>query len=134
MGAVDAVDVVVHRRDVPAVRQRLRGGSGGGQWNANISNYSLFEVAHAALTSVNNPHDKTEVADAIHNVNVNALAGPLDFASAKNPAPGVAITPPVGVQWQKGTTYPLEMKVVDNTLLPAGDDHRRPAADQHVTG
>ena len=93
--------------------------AGGGQWNANISNYSLFEVAHAALTSVNNPHDHAEVADAIHNVNINALAGPLNFASPKNPAPGVAITPPVGVQWQKGTTYPLEMKVVDNTLLPS---------------
>ncbi len=92
--------------------------AGGGQWNANLSNYSLFEVAHAAFMSVNNPHDKTEVADAIHNVAVKALAGPLDFASAKNPAPGVAITPPVGVQWQKGTKYPLEMKVVDNTLLP----------------
>ncbi len=92
--------------------------AGGGQWNANLSNYSLFEVAHAALTSVSNPHDKTEVADAIHNVNINALAGPLNFASSKAPAPGVAITPPVGVQWQKGTKYPLEMKVVDNTLLP----------------
>jgi hypothetical protein len=30
----------------------------------------------------------------------------------------VVITPPVGIQWQKGTTYPLEAKVVDNTLLP----------------
>jgi branched-chain amino acid transport system substrate-binding protein len=67
---------------------------------------------------VNNPHDKTEVANAIHNVNISALAGPLNFASSKAPAPGVAITPPVGVQWQKGTKYPLEMKVVDNTLLP----------------
>jgi branched-chain amino acid transport system substrate-binding protein len=92
--------------------------AGGGQWNANLSNYSLFEVAHAAFTSVNNPHDKTEVANAIHNVNISALAGPLNFASSKAPAPGVAITPPVGVQWQKGTKYPLEMKVVDNTLLP----------------
>jgi branched-chain amino acid transport system substrate-binding protein len=92
--------------------------TGHGQWNANISNYSLFEVAHAAFTAVNNPHDKTEVADAIHNVNINALAGPLNFASSKAPAPGVAITPPVGIQWQKGTTYPLEAKVVDNTLLP----------------
>jgi branched-chain amino acid transport system substrate-binding protein len=89
----------------------------GGQWNANISNYSLFEVAHAALTSVSDPHDKKEVADAIHNVNIHALAGPLDFASG-GPAPGVAITPPAGVQWQKGTKYPLEMQVVDNTLLP----------------
>jgi hypothetical protein len=30
----------------------------------------------------------------------------------------VVITPPVGIQWQKGTTYALEAKVVDNTLLP----------------
>jgi branched-chain amino acid transport system substrate-binding protein len=88
-----------------------------GQWNSNISNYSLFEAAHAALTSVTDPHDKTEVADAIHKVNIHALAGPLNFASG-GPAPGVAITPPVGVQWQKGTKYPLEMQVVDNTLQP----------------
>jgi branched-chain amino acid transport system substrate-binding protein len=87
------------------------------QWNANISNYSLFEVAYAAFRSVSDPHDKAEVADAIHKVNIRALAGPLDFASG-GPAPGVAITPPAGVQWQKGTKYPLEMQVVDNTLLP----------------
>jgi len=89
-----------------------------GQWNSNISNYTLFEIAHAALTSVNNPHDKTEVANAIHQVNVNGVAGPIDFTSSKAPAPGVAITPPVGIQWQKGTKYPLEAKVVDNTLQP----------------
>ena len=88
-----------------------------GQWNSNISNYSLFEAAHAALTSVSDPHDKAEVANAIHNVNIQALAGPLNFASG-GPAPGVAITPPVGVQWQKGTKYPVEMQVVDNTLQP----------------
>jgi branched-chain amino acid transport system substrate-binding protein len=90
----------------------------GGQWNANISNYSLFEVAHSAFSSVSDPHDKNEVANAIHQVNIHALAGPLDFASG-GPAPGVAITPPAGVQWQKGTgRYALEMKIVDNTLLP----------------
>jgi branched-chain amino acid transport system substrate-binding protein len=88
-----------------------------GQWNSNISNYSLFEVAHAALTAVSDPHDKDEVAHAIHQVSIHALAGPLDFASG-GPAPGVAITPPAGVQWQKGTKYPLEMQVVDNTLIP----------------
>ena len=89
-----------------------------GQWNSNISNYSLFEVAHAALTSVSDPHDKKEVANAIHNVNLpQAVAGPLDFASG-GPAPGVAITPPVGIQWQKGTRFPVEAQVVDNTLQP----------------
>jgi branched-chain amino acid transport system substrate-binding protein len=100
----------------------------GGQWNSNISNYSLFEAAHAALTSVSDPHDKTEVADAIHKVNIQALAGPLNFASG-GPAPGVAITPPVGVQWQKGTKYPLEMQVVDNTLQP----HAKITADLKPT-
>ena len=98
---------------------------GYGQWNANISNYSLFETAHAALTAVSDPHDHEEVADALHKVNINALAGPLNFTGNGGgwikpfgPAPGVAITPPAGVQWQKGTKYPLELKVVDNTLLP----------------
>jgi len=97
----------------------------GGQWNANISNYSLFETAHAAFTAVSDPHDKEEVADAIHNVNIHALAGPLNFTGNGGgwikpfgPAPGVAITPPAGVQWQKGTKYPLELQVVDNSLLP----------------
>ena len=89
-----------------------------GQWNSNISNYTLFEIAHAALTSVNNPHDKAEVANAIHQVNVKGVAGPIDFTSPKAPAPGVAITPPVGIQWQKSTKYPLEAVVVDNTLQP----------------
>ena len=90
--------------------------AGYGQPNANISNYTLFEIAYAALSSVDNPHDKKEVAAAIHKVNINALAGPLNFAGG--PAPGVAITPPVGIQWQKGTKYPLEAKVVDNSLQP----------------
>ena len=99
-----------------------------GQWNSNISNYSLFEAAHAALSSVSDPHDKAEVADAIHKVNINALAGPLNFASG-GPAPGVAITPPVGVQWQKGTKYPVEMQVVDNTLVPQA----KITADLHPT-
>src|SRR5215472_7556107 len=86
-----------------------------GQWN---SNNSMFEAAHAALTTVSDPHDKAEVADAIHKVNLpQAVAGPLNFASG-GPAPGVAITPPVGIQWQKGTRFPVEAQVVDNTLQP----------------
>src|SRR5499425_1035986 len=93
--------------------------AGLGQPNANISNYTLFEIAHAALTAVSNPHDKAEVAAALHQVVIpDAVAGPVDFTSPKNPAPGVVITPPVGIQWQKSSKYPLEAKVVDNTLLP----------------
>jgi branched-chain amino acid transport system substrate-binding protein len=96
--------------------------AGNGQPNANISNFTLFEIAYAALNQVNDPHNKQEVADALFKVSLpQALAGPIDYTSTNaksNPAPGVAITPPVGIQWQKGTTYALEAKVVDNTLQP----------------
>jgi branched-chain amino acid transport system substrate-binding protein len=94
-------------------------GAGLGQPNANISNYTLFEIAYKAFTSVNDPHNKTEVAAALHTVVIpDAVAGPMDFTSAKNPAPGVVITPPVGIQWRTGGKYPLTAYVVDNTLLP----------------
>ncbi|HEY0936293.1 MAG TPA: ABC transporter substrate-binding protein [Trebonia sp.] len=96
--------------------------AGLGQPNQNISNYTLFEIAHAALTSVNNPHDKAELAAALFKVKLpQAIAGPIDYTTTNvkaQPAPGVAITLPVGIQWQKGTKYPLEAKVVDNTLQP----------------
>ncbi len=93
--------------------------AGYGQPNANISNYTLLEIAYAALSSVNNPHDKQELSNALFQVKLDeAVAGPIDYTSSKNPAPGVAITPPVGIQWQKGTKYPLEAVVVDNTLQP----------------
>jgi branched-chain amino acid transport system substrate-binding protein len=96
--------------------------AGLGQPNQNISNYTLFEIAYAALTQVNDPHNKAELAAALYQVKLpQAVAGPVDYTSTNaktNPAPGVAITPPVGIQWQKGTKYALEAKVVDNTLQP----------------
>jgi branched-chain amino acid transport system substrate-binding protein len=96
--------------------------AGLGQPNQNISNYTLFEIAYAAFQMVDNPHDKAGLAAALYQVNLpEAVAGPVNYTSTNaktNPAPGVAITPPVGIQWQKGTTYPLEYKVVDNTLQP----------------
>jgi branched-chain amino acid transport system substrate-binding protein len=96
--------------------------AGLGQPNQNISNFTLFEIAYAALTSVDNPHDKAALSAALFKVKLDeAVAGPVDYTSTNpktNPAPGVAITPPVGIQWQKGKKYPLEAVVVDNTLQP----------------
>jgi len=96
--------------------------AGLGQPNQNISNMTLFEIAYAALTAVDNPKDKASLMAALQSVKLpEAVAGPIDYTSTdakSNPAPGVAITPPVGIQWQKGKKYPLEYKVVDNTLLP----------------
>ena len=90
----------------------------GAQWVQSLSNYSLFEVAYAAMTSVNNPHDKAEVAAALSKVNIEGVAGQLNWTSSKNPAPGVVDTPCVGVQWKPNSKYGWSMEVVDNTLMP----------------
>jgi branched-chain amino acid transport system substrate-binding protein len=83
-----------------------------------LSNYSLFEAAYAALVASGDPHDKAAVADAMFKVNIEALAGQLNWTSTKNPAPGVVDTPCVGVQWKPSTKWGYSMEVVDNTLMP----------------
>jgi len=88
----------------------------GNEWVQSIgSSYALFEVAKEAFGAVSDPHDKKDVANALHNVNYTGMCGPINFAGG--PAPGVGIIPPVGVQWKKSTgQFPLEMQVVDNSL------------------
>jgi len=91
----------------------------GREWVQSIGGtYSLFEIAHQALTAVSDPHDHPEVAAALHNVNYHGISGRLDFASG-HPAPGVVAIPVVGVQWKETPgKFPFEMRVVDNTLNP----------------
>jgi len=75
--------------------------------------HSLFEIAHKALTAVDDPHNRTAVASQLKQMNYTGISGALDFT--KGPMPGIAIQKPVGVQWQKGTKFPYSMKVVDNS-------------------
>ena len=87
----------------------------GRQWLQTLgSTYALFEVAHAALTSVSDPRDRNAVAAALGKVRYTGMCGPLDFT--KGPIPGIGIVRPVGVQWRRGTTHPWELVVVDNSL------------------
>jgi branched-chain amino acid transport system substrate-binding protein len=99
----------------------------GQQWLQSLgSTYALFEIAKEAFSKVSDPHDKAEVADTLHKVNYTGMNGPINFAAG--PAPGVGIVNPVGVQWKvqaAGSKYPVEMKVVDNSLnksVPIGAD------------
>ena len=93
----------------------------GQQWLQSLgSSYALFEIAKEAFSAVSDPHDRAEVADALHKVNYTGMNGPIDFATG--PAPGVGIIHPVGVQWKvqpSGSKYPVEMKVIDNSLNPS---------------
>jgi len=56
-----------------------RAAATGKQWVQALSNYSLFEVAYAALVASGDPHDKKAVADALFKVNIEALAGQLNW-------------------------------------------------------
>ncbi len=88
----------------------------GNQWVQSIgSSYSLFEVAKEAFAAVSDPHNRAEVAGALHKVSYSGMCGAINFAGG--PVPGIGIIPPVGVQWKKSTgKYPFEMQVVDNSL------------------
>jgi branched-chain amino acid transport system substrate-binding protein len=88
----------------------------GKQWLQSLgTTYSLFEVAHNAFSKVSDPHDKKAVAAQLRSMNYTGMCGKLDFTSG--PVPGVAIVPPVGVQWKKGKDkFPFELQVVDNSL------------------
>ncbi len=58
----------------------------GSQWLQTLgSTYSLFEVAQAAFTSVDDPHDKDAVAAALGTVSYEGMSGPLDFAERPIP-------------------------------------------------
>lgn len=91
-----------------------------GQWIQSMGgSYALFEVAHAIYTDVSDPKDKAEVAAKMQSISIPmTMVGTLDWSDPKNPAPGVRIIFPVGAQWQKGTKYPYELLVVDNSLNP----------------
>jgi branched-chain amino acid transport system substrate-binding protein len=91
----------------------------GKQWVQSIGGtYSLFEVAHQAFSKVSDPHDRQEVAQALHAVNYVGMSGHINFSSG--PVPGVSILPLAGVQWKAASgQFPFEMKVVDNTYNPA---------------
>jgi branched-chain amino acid transport system substrate-binding protein len=89
--------------------------STGQQWLSSLGSvHSLFEIAHEALTEVEDPHSKTDVAAKLKTLSYSGISGPLDWT--KGPVPGVAIQQPVGVQWRKGSKYPYSMVVVDNSL------------------
>ncbi len=86
-------------------------------WNqATPLNYALFEVAIQALIDAGGPSDKAAVVEAVSNMQIDTLAGSLDWASddpATNPVPSIATIPTVIAQWQK-TDDEWEWVVVSN--------------------
>jgi branched-chain amino acid transport system substrate-binding protein len=93
--------------------------SGNEWWQSLGSAYALFEIAFEGFKRVDTPHDRAQLAAALHKVDYTGMCGPIDFA--KGPAPGVGIINPVGIQWKPGKKlfgkkFAWEPFVVDNSL------------------
>lgn len=98
--------------------------STGKQWTQALGSiYSLFEVAIQAFKDAGDPKDRDEVAAKLKAMKISCMSGDLDFTAG--PEPGIAIQHPVGGQWRKGTTFPWDVAIVDNTAnkaVPVGGD------------
>jgi branched-chain amino acid transport system substrate-binding protein len=91
----------------------------GKQWTQPIGYaHALWEVGLAALTSAGDPKDKEAVRNAIANLAVDTIAGPVRFKDS--PVKNVAITSLAGGQWRKTKSgrFPYELLIVYNGTAP----------------
>jgi branched-chain amino acid transport system substrate-binding protein len=78
--------------------------------------YSLLEIALASLKATQKLDDPASIRNAVRDGSFKTIVGPVDFKTG--PFPNTSLTPLVAGQWRKGSKWPLEMVVVDNTFFP----------------
>ncbi|TAM95311.1 MAG: ABC transporter substrate-binding protein [Rhizobiaceae bacterium] len=89
----------------------------GEQWSMTLGiRHALFEAAFETLKTTKDL-SHAAVRDAIKTMQYKSIAGPIDFKKG-GPFPNTAETPLAIGQWRKGTKYPLDLLVVDNTAAP----------------
>lgn len=85
----------------------------GKQWNATLGPvYSAFEVVIDALKRAQTL-DKQKLREAIKQANLTTIVGPIKY-NDKN----YATIPVLGVQWQKGTKWQWDPKLIFNPGYP----------------
>jgi branched-chain amino acid transport system substrate-binding protein len=90
----------------------------GKQWTQPIGyGNALWEVGIAALKN-SDPKDKNSLRDAIANLKMETIIGPVNFKDS--PIKSVAKTPLSGGQWRKtkGGKFPYELLIVNNGTAP----------------
>lgn len=96
----------------------------GRQWSQPLGfRHSLFEVAFDVLKRTEDADKPESIRDALKATDMTTIVGPVNFATG--PLPNCSLTPLVIGQWKKGTKYPFDLVVVDNTNfpnIPAGGD------------
>jgi branched-chain amino acid transport system substrate-binding protein len=87
------------------------------QWSLPLGfRHALFEVVFDVLKRTQNLDKPDSIRDAIKATSYKSIVGTIDFT--KGPFPNCAETPLVIGQWRKGTKYPHEFVIVDNTTAP----------------
>ncbi|MFJ8693338.1 ABC transporter substrate-binding protein [Streptomyces roseolilacinus] len=85
--------------------------------------YALFEVAHHALATADDPTEPASLAAAVSRTRLETVAGPLDWTAG--PVPNIATIRLAGGQWQPGARHPYELAVVTGGRV----EGLRPSAD-----
>lgn len=91
----------------------------GRQWTQPLGyGHALWEVGLAGLMAAEDPRDPDAVREAIANLRLDTIIGPVNFADS--PVKSVAITGQVGGQWRRlGGRWPTELQIVDNASMPS---------------
>lgn len=85
------------------------------QWTQPLGySHALWEVALDILKRSDNPLDRTANRDSMKAIDLDTLVSHLSFKNG--PHPNICKTPIFGGQWVKGTKYPYDLKIVDNTV------------------
>jgi branched-chain amino acid transport system substrate-binding protein len=90
----------------------------GNQWTMPMAfMYAAFEASIRAIEEAEDPTDPDSLADAMGQLQMDTMVGPLDFTSG--PAPNVSENPPYVSQWQRGEgDFMYELRIVDSPLAP----------------
>ena len=87
----------------------------GKQWTQPLGySHAVLEVALDVLKRSANPMDRTANRDALAATKLDTLVGKIDFSAG--PHPNVSKTPIFGGQWVKGSKWPYDLKIVDNSV------------------
>ncbi|HVV92786.1 MAG TPA: ABC transporter substrate-binding protein [Hyphomicrobiales bacterium] len=93
--------------------------STGKQWTQPLGYvHQIWEAAIAALKASGDPKDKKAVRDAIKNLDITTVAGPVNFKTTK--VPNVAIVVTCGGQWVRtqGGKFKYDLLIVSNSTAP----------------
>ncbi|MFC2968512.1 ABC transporter substrate-binding protein [Acidimangrovimonas pyrenivorans] len=90
----------------------------GRQWSQPLGfRHSLFEVVFDVLKRAEDPMDTESVKTALAATDLDTIVGHVNFGTG--PLPNCSLTPLVIGQWSKGTKYPYDIVIVDNTNFPS---------------